>query len=392
MFGALTKDLPLKIAALIVAILLWIGINFFGTQTITVDNITPDVVNLPTALGLGEELPKISVKLKVSKAYTPSADGKEVRALVDLGGSGLGERNVSVSVTSQISNSEVVSVSPSTIRVTLDPIVERQVPVRVVPEGSPAEGYRISEVKANPENVMLRGALGIFQKYSSGVDAKINVDGANASFEGDAKIDLSSVAAETSPTSVKVNVIVEQSENSKNVGVHVVTTGSPDAGYFVKTINTEPAAVMIKGARETVDQLSVVDTLPVTIQGSSSYEQIVKLALPTGVEMASGEDSVKVKVEIGVLEQTKELNVGISVTNVPEGWRVTNISPSSVRVTVRGQGAAQVKEDDVKVILSASGREGSFTIKATTNDVRTPSQIGVVSVDQKDINISLESE
>jgi len=388
----LSKDLSLKIAALIVALLLWAGINVFGMQTITVDGITPDVVNMPSNLGIGQDLPKITVKLKVSKAYSVPLDGKMARALIDLEGSGLGERDVPVSVNSQIPNSEIVSISPSTVKVILDPIVERQVPVRVVPDGSPADGYRIAEVKAIPDKVMLRGALSIFQKYSSGVDAKINVNGAKSSFEGDATIDLSSIAAETTPASVKVNVTIEQSEDMKNVGIHVVTKGAPDAGYFVKTINTEPTTVMIKGVREIIDKLTVVDTASLEIKGSKSYEQLVKLSLPTGVEIVSGDDSVKAKIDIGVLEQTKEINAGISVTDVPEGQRVSNISPGTVRVTVRGQGADKLKEDDVRVVISASGREGSFTTKASVDDVRTSGQVRAVSVDSRDIIVSLESQ
>ncbi len=389
-----TKDVPLKIFALFVAVLLWAGINFWGSQTLTVENITPDVVNMPSGLGLGENLPTVNVRVRAPRNVSAAQGGnKLVRVFVDLRGSGIGERITAVSVTTQTPNTEVVSVSPSSITVTLDPIVEREVPLRVLPQGNPTEGYRVGSVTITPEKIKVRGPLGVFRSMSSGIDAKINVEGAKDSFETEAVVDLPSGTQAVDISRIMAKVTMEHSQETKNVGIRVRTQGTPADGYFIRSITTTPSNVTIKGLNEVLGQIATIDTEIVDITNANSTREVnLRLVLPNGVAVTAGEESVNARIDIVPLEGTKQLNAEVIVRDVADGLRTSSVSPNSIKVSIRGNNVQGLKDEDVRVIISASGRnEGTFSVKAKVEDVQTPGRTQAVSVDQRDISVRLES-
>ena len=290
-----SKDFSLKILAVAVAIILWGSINFFGSHTVTLTNITPDIVNMPTGLGLSDSLPKVSVQLRAPRTANISDEKsvtQPIRAFIDLGESSIGERTVTVKVTTDIPNATIISVVPNTIDIALDPLIEKEIPVRIVPEGVPADGYRIGTIQSDPQKIKIRAALGLFQRISSGVDAKINIEGVKDSFEGDAYLTLPE-GTQSATDRVKVTVTVEQAEKTKNVGIRVKTAGNPEDGYFVRGITTDPLTAEISGVRDVVDSLNEIDTSVFNIQGSNATKDAdLQLQLPAGV--TSAQKNIKV--------------------------------------------------------------------------------------------------
>jgi YbbR domain-containing protein len=387
-----TKDLNIKLLALAVAVGLWATLSFLGNHTVIIDNITPDIVNIPTGLGLGENLPKVTVQLRAPLTNNSTQDKNQlVRAFIDLSGSGIGERTVSVSVTTSIPNATVISVVPNTITVALDPSVEREVPVRIIPEGSPAEGYQLGIIQPNPQLIKVRAALGLFQTLSSGIDAKINVAGIRETFEGDAYLILPS-GVQSSFEKVRVKIAVEQTQISKSLGIRVKTAGTPQNGYFVRGITTTPVTVEITGNRNLVDPLTLVDTEPINIDGAiSARDGDLKPTLPEGVKLSSGETTIRAHVDIAPLEDTKEIIAPISIKDLPDGLRASSINPSSLKVSLRGKNVVALQNNDAKIYISASGKnEGTFSIQPQLSDIVTPDQTTAVAIEQKSVNITLE--
>lgn len=389
-----SKDFTLKIFAITVAIVLWASINFFGSRTVDLNNITPDIVNMPTGLGLSDNLPKVSIQVRAPRTANISSekDGNQpVRAFIDLSGSSVGERTATVKVTTDIPNATIISVVPNTIDIALDPLIEKEVPVRVVPEGVPAEGFIIGAIKTDPEKIKIRAALGLFQRISSGVDAKISINGAKESFEGDAYLSLPE-GTQSATDRVKVSITIEQAETTKNVGVQVKTTGNPQDGYFVRGITTDPVTVEISGVRDTVASISAIDTSILNIQGlNAAKDADLQLQLPTGI--TSTQKNIKTHIDIAPLEGTKELNATISLKNILDGLRVGSISPSTIRVSIRGNGVENMSDSDIKVVLDVSNRGGGdFTIQPQLADVQVSGQARAVSIESRDVSIRLENQ
>lgn len=392
-FGIITKDLSLKLLALLAAVVLWGALSFWGSHTITIENVSPDVINMPTGMGLGENVPKVSVRVRAPRTASTKNNGSQlIRAFVDLKGISLGEHIAPVTVTTEVPNTEIISVSPSSVTVTLDPVVEREVPVRVVPEGEPAEGFRLGEVVATPDKVKIRGPLGTFRTLSSGVDAKINVSGVKEQFEGQATLDLPNGSQAIDVDRINVKVSVENSQETKNVGIHVVTSNSPADGYFVRSVTTNPTTISITGSNELLTQITTIDTEAIDIKGLNSMkESDIKLALPAGVTSNPENVLVHARIEIAPLEGTKQVNASVEIKNVSEDLRVSSVLPRVLRVSVRGKNTQNVHDENVRVFIDASGRdEGGFSVKPTLNDVETPNGVQAVSIEQKEVSVHLE--
>ncbi len=390
---AATRDIPLKAVALLCALVLWVAVTFLGTRTVVIPDIPVSVLHLPPDLGVSRGLTTVTVRARVPRSF---ADGKRIagslQAFVDLAGSGLGERTAIVTVTATQSAVDVLAVTPQTLRVTLDPIVERELSVRVVPTGIPADGYRLGDVSAVPERVKVRGALGLLETLSA-VEAAVPVGSATSSVANDVALTVPQ-DVQVTPARVHAIVSVEQTAISKNVGVRVVTKGEPAPGYWVRTVTTDPTLLTVQGTREVIERLAVADTVAVDIAGArAAVEGNVAVALPKGVGVVGGAPTVRARVDIVPLEGTKELAASVSVADVPGGLRVSSVTPGTLRAAIRGTGSAfdRVRDEDVRVVVSAAGRErGTFTVEPTVENVRTPSDVRVVSLEKRGVEITLE--
>lgn len=387
------EDLGTKILALAVALLLWVAVSFLGTRTLVLEDIPVGVVHLQDDLALASSLEAVAVKIRAPRTLLRQRDPQDlVRAFVDMSGRGLGAQSAEVAVSPVDPRVDVVIVLPQRINLTLDPVVQRSLPVRVVLEGSPADGYAVGEAATEPQTVQVRGALGRLQATQA-IEVKVPVQGASADIAGEYSLGPpEGVSLVTDRVRVTLEII--QAEATKTLGIRVVTEGAPAAGYWVRSVQTTPSVVTVKGPRAAIAAVSFIETAPVSVQDArSATERTADLVLPEAVTLQGEQPRVTVKIEVAPLEGTKEVGAAVQVRDVPEGLRVTALSPGSVRVAVRGSGEVfdHLRDEDVRVVLSASGRgAGTFTLRPAAGDVRSPSGIGVVSVEGTDVNIILE--
>lgn len=390
--SALFADWPTKLAALGVAILLWAAVTVVGSRTVTVENVPITLTNVPQNLGPGDGVPTVTVRLRVSRTVTAEHPQDLLRAFADVSGGTIGERIVTVSATPTRPNVDVLGITPSTISVTLDPVVPRVIPVRVVPLGTPADGYTIGELKAVPDRVKVSAPLGIVDKLT-GVDAEVAVDKVSSTVNADVTLKLfPGVTAD--PARVYVTAAIEQSDVTKVVGVRVLTKGTPAAGYFIQGIATTPATVTVHGAQTAVASATTIDTAPVDVtNASANVSATPTLVIPDGLTLVEGITAVQAQVIVAPLSGTKVVNANITTTNVPDGLRVSSLSPGSVQVTLRGDANAisRVKDSDVRISVDVGNKgSGSFSMKPTTDNVQTPSGVQAVAIEQRDVNITLQ--
>lgn len=393
MFAFLARDMGMKAVALGAAVLLWGAVTALGTRTVVLTDIPVTPINLPADLGINERLRPVAVRVRLPRSFAlPDTPATIVHALVDLSGSGLGARTAVVNVTPTDPRVDVLQVTPASLSVTLDPIVERTLPVRVVPTGTPGEGYSLGEVTATPETVKVRAALGM-TKTVSAIDAPISVEGATALVESEVPLDLPP-GAQATPARVRARVTIEEAEITKTLGVRVITRGTPAPGYWVRTITTDPATVTVQGPRERVDALTVVETEPVSLEGAQRLiEGKTKLVFPSNVRSVDDRADLTTRIDIALGEGIRDLAGTVSVVDVPDGMRVESVSPPTIRVTVKAEEAAvnALRADDVRVVVSVAGRgAGTVTIRPTVESVRVPAGVRVIGVEGRDVSVRLE--
>lgn len=390
----LTEDIGAKVLALFIAFLLWVVVTFLGSRTVIADEVPVTVVNLPSNLAVATDLKPVQVKFRAPRMLLRRRQSPElVRALIDLTGRGIGAQAAEVVVSPTDPQVDIIIVLPSRVEFTLDPIVQRSLPVKVVPEGTPAEGFKLGEADATPATVQARGALKKIQQAGA-IEVRVPVGEVRATVEGE--YPLSPPAGVTvTPERVSVKFEIVQTEETRTLGIRVITRGTPAAGHWVRTVTTDPPTVTISGLREILANLTFVETVAVDVdEARNPFERSVSLALPEDVRVVGGEPTVRVRVDIAPLEGTKEATAAVQVSDVGGGLRVTNMSPGSLRVTVRGDRSVldALKEEDIRVVVSARERgAGAFSVRPSPENVRAPSDVGVVSVEGVDVSVTLES-
>lgn len=389
----IADDIGAKLLALSLAIALWAGVTFFGSRTVTAEDVPVSVSNLREDLALASPLSPVRVRIRAPRSVLQGRNPHElVRAFVDLSGRGLGAQSTEVTVVPADARVSVLLVLPERLTLTLDPVVQRTLPIKAVAEGTPAPGYRVGQAQIDPATVQVRGALGRLQATAA-IEAVVPVEGATASFEGEVPLRFPE-GLNPLLDRVQVKLEIVQAEETKTLGVRVVTTGSPASGMWVRSITTDPAVVTVRGPRGALDARTFLETAPLRLEGArGTIRQTLDLLLPANVTVVGGEPRVQAQAEIVPIEGTKEVRAAVQVTNLPDGLRVVNVTPNTVRVTVQGseETLSELRDDQVTYGISASGRDaGTFTVRSRREDVRVPEGIRVVSVEGIDIAVTLE--
>lgn len=387
------EDVRTKLLALLLAVVLWLAVTFLGSRTVMVEGVAVGIVNLPENVAVASDIAPVRVKIRAPRTLLRERPPAEfLRAFVDLAGRGIGEQSAEVIVSPTDPRVDVVIVLPSRITVSLDPVVVRSLPVKVIPEGTPAEGFTVGEAEADPTSVEVRGALAKLQETPA-IEVQVPVGGAQANIEGEFTVSPPAGLSVT-PDRVRVKLAVLQAEETRTLGVRVVTRGVPASGHWVRAVSTDPSAVTVRGPREALGDRTFLETVSVDVdEARSPIERAVELALPEKLAIVGGEPRVRVKVDIAPLEGTKDVNAAVQVREVGEGLRVMSVSPGTLRVTIRGEKNALdgARDEDVRIAISASGRgAGSFTTRPSPADVQTPGGVTTVSVENVEVHVTLE--
>jgi len=176
-------NLPLKLASLALALLLWFVIA--GEKTSEMGLSAPvELQNFPKDLELtGDPVNTVEVRLRASPGIIERLTPGDVSAHIDLADAHEGERIVhltadSVRVPFGVT---VVKISPAIITLSLERTLQKTVPVRPRLLGRPAAGYEVAEVVAEPAEALITGPKGRVQEVESAFTEPVSVDGVQTS-------------------------------------------------------------------------------------------------------------------------------------------------------------------------------------------------------------------
>jgi len=178
----LLRNWELKLLALVVAVTLW----FFVVGGEKSEIMLPariEYMNIPSGMMLIGPTPEtVDVQLKGLRSSLARLTRDDLRAQVNLARVGPGEAVVQLIPDSVVAPRDVtvLRVSPSRLRVTLEPVATAE--VRVVPRvtGVPAPGHVVSRVAVTPPTVGLRGPRTEVEGRTEIQTAPVDVSGARA--------------------------------------------------------------------------------------------------------------------------------------------------------------------------------------------------------------------
>lgn len=396
--AAIVHNWPLKLAAIGVAVLLYAGL-VLAQNAQRWDGRIPIVPRgQPVeAVLLGMQPAEVTeVRFFAPAEVAARVSSETFIAVADLSGvdPAAGETYARVEVTASDPRITILDYQPTTVRVALDPLVTRTVPIEVDLGEVPPDlqvGEPILEaeeaVASGPESVvrLIDRAVASVTIQPSGLDIDEDVRLVPVDALGDS---LSPV--DLDPEVVRVRVRVGTSIDSKVVPVSPVTTGTPAAGFVVSSVSVEPATVTVSGDSDALAELPAVETAPVSIAGArTQVTATVALAPPVDVELI-GTQEVTVTVVIEPAQASRTYASGLVLVGA-EDDRIYRLSTSQVLVTIGGNVADLDRLDPTSFVASLDVTNlGPGTHAVDVSVLNLPAGLTVASISPPRVTVDVE--
>jgi YbbR domain-containing protein len=393
------RNWPLKVAAVFLAVFLYVGMVALQSTQQWPGTVSIDVVHQPANSYLikPDPLPEVTGIRYIAAADVPITRDS-FRAVLDLADTTVSESQdslVKVQLTAADPRIQIVDYQPQQIRVALDPIFHRQVPV-VVDTGTVPSGLQPGSPILSATSVDVFGAASIVRRVAY-ADAPVRVD--SSGLDVNADVDL--VARDASnnvvtnvqfnPRTIHVDMLVGSQLQSQSVAVNPVITGSPAAGYYVSSVDVNPAAVIVRGQADALAGLTgLVNTVAISVAGATAdIARTVALDLPSDVGLVTS-TRVTVVIHLQSPGATRSVTVGV----VPAGARsdrVYALSTPTVTVTLGGAAAALNAFDTSTLVATASVGtldNGTYTL---TISITVPPGIKVVAISPAKVVVTVST-
>ena len=279
----LTGDTLLRVAALGLAVVLWVVIA--GRDTAERGVTAPvEFRNVPTDLEpTGDLVDSVNVRLRASPGLIESLDPGEVVALIDLEGAEEGERIVQLTP-EQVRvpfGFRIVKITPSLLTLNLEQVLSKRIPVRPRILGQPAPGFEVASFDATPDEVQVLGPKSRVQEIESAFTEPVSVAGADVTVEEFVNVGLEDPLLRLEGGG-QVRVVVgirERLERRTYDGLPVIVRGQP------AELTPRAVRVEVTGPARVLRDLAPADVRPYV---NVPPDHDAGRPLPVAVEIASG--------------------------------------------------------------------------------------------------------
>ena len=333
--------------------------------------------------------------LRAPQRSLESQQADDFSAVIDLAGLPAGSHEVEVEVTSLNPDVEIIAHEPRQLRVQLELVISRFVPVEVEVMDSPAFGYDWQEPLAEPAEVEISGPETQVTQVRSVVaavflrNAKSQVEQVRPLSARNAQ-NLEVERVEVEPSTARVVVPVVQPPGRKEVVVRADVEGAPSPNYRLTGVKVEPPTVVLLGSPSALREVpGYVETRPLLIEGAiGEVRERLTLILPENVSTL--EDFVFVTVGVAPLESSLKVTRRPVVQGAGDDMRIT-VSLEEVEVIVSGPlpRLELLGPEEVRVLLDLTGLlPGSHLVQPT---VVVPEGIVEQGVIPEAIEVLIES-
>ncbi len=183
----LFRNLGTKLLSLAIAILIWFVFAAQQRERISERSygIPLSVADLPEQTVIASPLPPtVEVRLRGPFTALRQLDPSKLEAVIDLSDAPRGERIYrlapeDINVPKDV---EVIAIAPSEVRVALDTLAEKTLPIVARLTGEPASGHAVEEVSVEPRSARLLGPAAALAKMTSVETDPVSLSGRVASF------------------------------------------------------------------------------------------------------------------------------------------------------------------------------------------------------------------
>jgi YbbR domain-containing protein len=172
----ITKDMPLKIIALLLAIILWLYVTGIKNSERIID-VPLEITNLPSNTMIVSPVPqKITMKVRGPRNILFRLSSTDLKYTIDATGMQIGT-NVFNFTGDQLelpTGVQTIWISPSTLTIIVNETIRKKLTVAPKFEGSPGKGYQVTDYNFTPSEIEIEGAKdslkGIEKIYTKPID------------------------------------------------------------------------------------------------------------------------------------------------------------------------------------------------------------------------------
>lgn len=328
------------------------------------------------------------------------ANNGAIRVVADLSGLDAGQHAVTLQVQVRPQPVRILTVTPATVYLTLEPLATRSLPIEVELIGEPAIGYQIGELVLTPSQAAVSGPQSAVARVDR-LQTSLELNNAREPIERTAALQAVDRNGNPvpdlliQPASVQLNLPVIQIGGYRDLVVKVVTRGQPASGYRLTNISPFPLVVTVYSANlELINSLpGYVETMPLDLSGlRDDLEARLSLVLPSGVTLV-GEQTVLVQVGIAPIQGGLTLSYRpIAIAGLGSGLQA-QVSPSTVDVILSGPLPAldSLQTGDIRITVNLNGLGPGVYQIAPLIEVLTP-EVTVESVLPATVQVTITSQ
>lgn len=277
-----------KLIALLSSMILWFFVMDTQNPVINGSYEVPlTMANVPSGFKAVFAEQGVRVRLSAPRSYFIDYGVNNIRAFANLQNySAEGEYEIPVEA-SYPKGFELESVNPATIRVQLDPFIEKQMPAEVIVTGAPVENSVVSQLEKSSEQLTLIGPKTAVMEVKR-VIGYIGLSNNAETF--DILVPMTAIdengrevrGVRVAPSVITVTVHIESELQKKTVPI-VANISVPD-GREVSEIIIAPQEVEIIARKEILSSIESIKTEPLNFSvNAKTFTGKLKLDLPDGV-------------------------------------------------------------------------------------------------------------
>jgi YbbR domain-containing protein len=397
-------DFPLKAAALVIALLFWVGYTQNATPpdvTVSFDGrVAVERPTVPNGFVLRGNLGDVAVKLSGPEDAVSRIGLADLHATLDISGVDASRPEphdaiVVVTVAPPYDAVKVVDIAPATIAVRLEQITSRTVVVQAKLANDPPAGTQAAAASVSPKEVRIVGPASLVAQVAA-VFATVRFGDVSTNLTDSAPaipVDANGIAVEglqVEPGAVVVSVPLLPTATTKTVPVLWTLRGAVANGYWISQVTTNPVAVTVSGAQSVIAQILRVETEPVDVTNVNASGTVrATLLLPEGVTLMEPV-SATVTVTVVPLAGTRSFFSAVAITNVAANTDAS-VDIGTVTAIVAGPAPtlASLGADAVTASVDAAGRApGTYPVDVA---IKLPSGVTLQSVQPTRVTLTIKA-
>ncbi len=347
----------------------------------------------------------VNVKVSASSNRLANLTASQIKVRADLTESisSPGQYDISYEVVLPETGMTCVSSSPATIRVTVDRIETKSVPVEVKIDGKPSDEYKIGTPVLQVSTVNITGPEQELDKVANAVvmlDAEELTDSvADVSYdyklvdsEGNG-ISSKNISRETTRVKLSLDVL-----KVKTVPLKVSLTPKEDADVLNASAVLSVDKVKIQGDPEAVDAVDSITVGTINVSKAENGDMFTfEIPLPTGVEMTDGQEKIvhaELKLDDVKKKSIQVTDILLTDTAAAKGnAKQPKLLTDAVTIRIEGREKVldQLEAGDIYIVAEIDSSELSIGKHKVGVQVEVPNTISVIGSYSVEVQISEKS-